>query len=244
MQTPDPDSNSVDERQVFLKAKWFPTAIASLALVISIGGHTFTGFNTVNLAEVSNKVDGLESFKHTAESAGGNRDRALQVLNAETLRQKRVIEALQVENRRLASMTSDKSGSDASTGSGFKATQNQAANDSQLAQRETKPLPNGVNESFDELVIKRMKPHWESPPTRPGEKTESDDVVVLGFQLARNGRIQNVQVANTSGMIEFDTSVMKAALRMQEIPEVARMSDGSYAHVANFRLAFSPAMFN
>ena len=41
-------------------------------------------------------------------------------------------------------------------------------------------------------------------------------------------------------MIEFDNSVIKAALRMREIPEVASMSEESYRNVANFRMAFSP----
>ena len=31
----------------FFKAKWFPTAASSLALVIAIGGHAFTAINSV-----------------------------------------------------------------------------------------------------------------------------------------------------------------------------------------------------
>lgn len=109
-----------------------------------------------------------------------------------------------------------------------------------MAANEQAPLPNGVSENFDALVAQRMKPHWEAPPKRSGEKTDDEDVVVLQFQLERNGRIRDVQIANTSGMIEFDNSVIKAALRMREIPEVASMSDESYRNVANFRMAFSP----
>ena len=46
-----------------LQAKWFPGAIASVALVIAIGGHAFTGWNSVGLAKLWNQVEGLEAFK-------------------------------------------------------------------------------------------------------------------------------------------------------------------------------------
>ena len=37
----------------FFKAKWFPTAASSLALVIAIGGHAFTAINSVGYVAVS-----------------------------------------------------------------------------------------------------------------------------------------------------------------------------------------------
>ena len=67
----------------FFKAKWFPTAASSLALVIAIGGHAFTAINSVGYVESANKIDSLEAFQAATQRADGSQDRAIQALNAE-----------------------------------------------------------------------------------------------------------------------------------------------------------------
>ncbi|HBO7921181.1 TPA: energy transducer TonB, partial [Pseudomonas aeruginosa] len=97
------------------------------------------------------------------------------------------------------------------------------------------------NERFDNLVRTRMKQHWEAPPVRPGrEHVDDEDTVVLQFIVDRQGWISDVQVANSSGIVEFDNSAVKAALRMNSIPEIGRLSDQAYLQIKAFRLAISP----
>lgn len=224
----------------FLQAKWFPATVALVSLAISIGGHTFTRFHSIALAEQQNNVSALTADMASTQQADVTQDRALQTLYAELQRQRQQIAALQSQLSKHQHSDPTGSGSSAQLPAGFEAVQAQAEQEEAMAANEQAPLPNGVSENFDALVAQRMKPHWEAPPKRSGEKTDDEDVVVLQFQLERNGRIRDVQIANTSGMIEFDNSVIKAALRMREIPEVASMSDESYRNVANFRMAFSP----
>ena len=45
----------------FLQAKWFPATVALVSLAISIGGHTFTRFHSIALAEQQNNVSALTS---------------------------------------------------------------------------------------------------------------------------------------------------------------------------------------
>jgi TonB family protein len=69
---------------------------------------------------------------------------------------------------------------------------------------------------------------------------DDEDTVVLQFSVDRKGWVTDVQVANTSGVIEFDNSAIKAALRMNTIPEIARLNDQAYAQIKVFRLAITP----
>ena len=226
----------------FLKARWMPITISVLALVIALGGHGFTVFNTVSTTELNTKLDGLEAFKTRTENDDSARDKRIQLLQTELIRQRRVISELETTVRELKTSLAGKESSGSALPPGFEAAQERAKTEEALAANETNPQPNGVSQAFDDLVIQRMKPYWEAPPTRQGEKTDDEDLVVLHFKLRRDGRLTDVNIANTSGMIEFDNSVLKAALRMQSIPEVARMSDASFARVASFRLEFSPNM--
>lgn len=224
----------------FLQAKWFPGTIASLALVISIGGHTFTAINSVGYAKMSNKIDNLESFQGVTERADGKQDHALQALQSELTKQQRLVQSLVAEIKDLRSLKSE-ARTDTKVPSGFEAVNQEARSQEAAAKTEQQPLQNGVNERFDSLVRSRMKQHWEAPPVRPGrEHVDDEDTVVLQFAVDRNGWVTDVQVANTSGVIEFDNSAVKAALRMNSIPEIARLSVQAYAQIKVFRLAVAP----
>ncbi len=235
-QSPD----NLTKAKSFLQAKWFPGAIASLALVISIGGHTFTAFNSVGFARMSNSIANLEAFQGVTERADGNQDHALQALQAELAKQQRSVLSLQAEVKELRSLKAEVK-SDYNMPSGFEAANEEARRQEASAKNEQPPLQNGVNERFDNLVRTRMKPHWEAPPLRPGrEHVDDEDTVVLQFTVDRQGWISDVQIANTSGIAEFDNSVVKAALRMNAIPEIGRLSDPAYLQIKAFRLAISP----
>ncbi|MEX6780176.1 TonB family protein [Pseudomonas aeruginosa] len=235
-QSPD----NLTKAKSFLQAKWFPGAIASLALVISIGGHTFTAFNSVGLARMSNSIGNLEAFQGVTERADGNQDHALQALQAELAKQQRSVLSLQAEVKELRSLKAEVK-SDNKMPSGFEAVNEEARRQEAAAKNEQQPLQNGVNERFDNLVRTRMKQHWEAPPVRPGrEHVDDEDSVVLQFTVDRQGWISDVQIANSSGIVEFDNSVVKAALRMNAIPEIGRLSDQAYLQIKAFRLAISP----
>lgn len=155
---------SADEAQPksFLKAKWFPVAASSLALVIAIGGHAFTALNSVQVANHGNRIDGLEAFKQTTETASGGRDREFQTLQAEVGRLQRQSDEQRAEIAQLKTtkpQTVDKSELPA----GFAPVNEQAQRQSELAKAETKPLPNGVSAKFDSVIRARMKPFWEQP---------------------------------------------------------------------------------
>lgn len=225
----------------FFKAQWFPSAVASLALVISIGGHVFTAFNSVGYVESANKIEGLEAFQATTQRVDGAQDRAIQTLSAELGKLTRTVQALQAENAVLRQSQMDSKKGSKSTPSGSEAVQQQALHNAQLAKKEQHPLPNGVNERFDGLVRKRMQPFFEIAPTRSGaESLDDDDVVVLQVAVDRAGRLTDVQVASTSGQIEFDNGAVKAALRMSTIPEIGRLNDQTYSQVKVFRLSITP----
>lgn len=235
-QSPD----NLTKTKSFLQAKWFPVAIASLALVISIGGHTFTAVNSVELAKMSNSIDNLEAFRGVTERADGGQDHALQALQAELTKQQRTIQSLQNEVKELRSLKT-KVKSDSKMPTGFEAVNEEARRQEAAAKAEQQPLKNGVSDRFDNLVRTRMKQHWEAPPVRPGrEHVDDEDTVVLQFTVDRQGWITDVQVANTSGVIEFDNSAVKAALRMNSIPEIGRLSDEAYLQIKAFRLAINP----
>jgi len=226
----------------FLQARWFPGAIASLALVIAIGGHAFTAINSVGFARMSNKIDNLEAFQGLTERTDGNQDRLIQSLQSELVKQVRITQSLQAEVAELRQAQSEHKGTSNSKPAGFDAVNQEAIRAAAQAKQEQHPLPNGVNPRFDQLIRSRMKPHWEEPPHRPGaENMDDEDLVVLQFALDRQGNILDVQVANTSGQIEFDNSAVKAALRMDAIPEISRLTDEAFAHVKTFRLAITPA---
>lgn len=235
-QSPD----NLTKAKSFLQAKWFPGAIASLALVISIGGHTFTAFNSVGLAKISNSIDNLEAFRGVTERADGSQDHALQALQGELTKQQRTIQSLQNEVKELRTLKTEAK-AESKMPSGFEAVNEEARRQEAAAKTEQQPLKNGVNERFDNLVRTRMKQHWEAPPVRPGrEHVDDEDTVVLQFIVDRQGWISDVQVANSSGIVEFDNSAVKAALRMNSIPEIGRLSDQAYLQIKAFRLTISP----
>ena len=224
----------------FFKAQWFPSAVASLALVISIGGHAFTAFNSVGFVESATKIEGLEAFQATTQQVDGAQDRAIQSMSAELGTLSRIVHALQAENAVLRQSQIDSKKGSKSTPSGSDAIKKQALQNAQFAKKEQHPLPNGVNERFDSLVRKRMQPFFEIVPTRPGaESLDDDDVVVLQIAVDRTGRLTDVQVASTSGQIEFDNSAVKAALRMSTIPEIGSLNDQTYSQVKAFRLSIT-----
>lgn len=225
----------------FFKAKWFPTAASSLALVIAIGGHAFTAINSIGYVESANKIESLEAFQAATQRADGSQDRAIQALSAEMAKVVRTVQALQSEVAELKTAQREPATESKSTPAGFDSVNQEALQHAQLAQKEQRPLPNGVNERFDNLVRTRMQPNFEEPPRRPGaESMDDDDVVVLQIAVDRGGQLTDVQVANTSGQIEFDNSAVKAALRMGAIPEIGRLNDQAYAKVRVFRLAITP----
>lgn len=225
----------------FFKAQWFPTAAASLALVISIGGHAFTAINTVGYVKSANKVENLEAFQAATQRVDGGQDRAIQTLNAEVGKLIRTNQSLQTEVAELRQAVAAAKTDSKSTPAGFDAVNQEALQRAQQAKKEQRPLPNGVNERFDNLVRTRMVPFFEQPPRRPGaESMDDEDIVVLQFAVDRTGLLTDVQVANTSGQIEFDNSAVKAALRMNAIPEIGRLNDQAYAQVKVFRLAITP----
>ncbi|WP_121498339.1 energy transducer TonB family protein [Pseudomonas aeruginosa] len=233
-------TDNLSKAKSFLQAKWFPGAIASLALVISIGGHTFTAFNSVALATMMNNISNLEAFRSVTERADGSQDHALQALQGELTRQQRTILALQGELKELRAQKVEPK-SDSTMPAGYEAVNEEARRQESAAKAEQQPLKNGVNDRFDSLVRDRMKQHWEAPPVRPGsEHVDDEDTVVLQFAVDRQGWITDVQVANSSGVVEFDNSAVKAALRMNAIPEIARLSDQAYLQIKAFRLAISP----
>jgi len=225
----------------FLQAKWFPGAIATLALAISIGGHAFTALNSVGYAKMSNKLDNLESLQGMTERADTNLDHLIQALQGEVVKQARAIQSLHGEIAALRKTHAEQSADAKSKPSGFEAIRQEGLRNAELGKREKQPLANGVNPRFDELIRTRMKPYYEQPPRRPGpERMDDDDLVVLQFAVDRQGTILDVQVANTSGQMEFDNNALKAALRMNAIPEISRLNDEAYAQLKVFRLAVTP----
>lgn len=224
-----------------LQAKWFPLVLSGLALTISIGGHAFTSNNTVNITELINKVTALNDFRDMADEGNSRRDRQIQALRSEQVRQQEVIKALQAELEQAKASSVSSTGSAAALPAASQSLFDEAQRQAAMSRTETEPLANGVNSDFDRSVRRAMKPHYIAPPARQGERVEDDDMVVLQFQVDRSGNIRDVQVANTSGFVEYDNAVVKAALRLQRIPEVASMSVEAYKQIArNFRLAVMP----
>lgn len=222
-----------------LQAKWFPGAIASVALVIAIGGHTFTSWNSVSLAKLWNQVEGLEAFKLSTQRSDSNQDRAIQALQGELRNQQRVNQQLQTDIADLRKSIAEQKRDTKQTPAGIAPVSQDAMRSVEAVKSEKRPLPNGVNERFDSLIRSRMKPYWEAPPRRPGEESVNEDMVVLQFRVDRQGSIIEVQVVSTSGQPELDNSAVKAALKMGSIPEVANLNNQAYAQVQNFRLSIT-----
>jgi TonB family protein len=226
----------------FLQAKWFPGAIAAVALIIAIGGHTFTGWNSVNLAKMNNQVDGLEAFKATSQSSDSNQDRAIQGLQTDARNLQRTVQQLQAEVAELRKASTAQKRESRPAPATVEALDPVAVKQAEKFKAEETPLPTSVNERFDNLIRSRMKPYWEAPAVRPGEEAVNDKTMaILQFRVDRQGAVTDVQVANTSGHIEFDNAAIKAALKMDSIPEIAGLNNQAYAHVQNFRLAVSLA---
>ncbi|MFL1449434.1 energy transducer TonB [Pseudomonas tritici] len=231
-----------DKVKSFTQGKWFPVAIAGLALAISIGGHTFTAFNSVGFVTASNKIDSIESTLSQTVQANDTQDRAIQTLHAQLTK---ALTDIQLQNDVIAKLRKNASESkhdSTALPAGYKSVREEAVRQTKAAEGETAPLVNGVNKRFDTLIRSRMKPHFDPLPVRVGEdKIDDDDMVVLQFQVDRQGAIQDVQVASSSGQIELDNSAVKAALRMNSIPEIAGLNDQAYAQVRNFRLGITPS---
>ena len=210
-------------------------SIASVALVIAIGGHAFTGWNSVGLAKLWNQVEGLEAFKLLTQRSDGNQDRAIQALQAELRNQQRANQQLQTDMADLRKSIAELKLESKQAQAGMESVNQEAMRSSEAAKFEKRSLPSGVNERFDSLIRSRMKPYWEAPARRPGEES----VVVIQFRVDRQGSIMEVQVANTSGQPDYDNSAVKAALKMGSIPEVANLNNQAYAQVQNFRLSIT-----
>jgi TonB family protein len=226
----------------FLQAKWFPGAIASLALAISIGGHAFTALNSVGYAKMANKIDNLEAIQGATERADGNQDRAIQALQGELVKQARTIQALQTTLAGMRNTQGDLKADAGSAPAAINAVAQVTSMKEQVTKDERRHLPHGVSERFDNLIHSRMKLHWEEPPLRAdAAQLGSDEYAVLQFAVDRQGWITDVQVASTSGAPDFDNSAVKAALRMNSIPEIARLNDQAYSQIRVFRLAITPA---
>ncbi|MPQ69372.1 energy transducer TonB [Pseudomonas sp. MWU12-2323] len=222
-----------------LQAKWFPGAIASVALVIAIGGHAFTGWNSVSLAKLWNQVEGLEAFKLTTQRSDSNQDRAIQVLQADLRNLQRVNQQLQTDVADLRKSIAEQKRYTKQTPADVESVNQGTKSSGEAVSSEKHPLPIGVNERFDNLIRSRMKPYWEAPPRRAGEEGGSDDTVVIQFRVDRQGSITEVQVVSTSGQMELDNSAVKAALKMGSIPEIAHLNNQAYAQVQNFRLSIT-----
>lgn len=229
--------------KAFFKAKWFPSAVSALALVIAIGGHGFTALNSVGYVESANRIESLEAAQTATQRADSTQDRAIQGLSAESSKLLRAVQVLQTENAELRKLQTEPHNAHSKPASaGFDSVNRETLQRAELAKKESRPMANGVNERFDNLVRTRMQPFFEEPPRRPGADSKDDeDIVVLKFVVDRAGMITDVHVANTSGQIEFDNSAVKAALRMGSIPEIARLNDQAYSQVKAFRLAINPA---
>ena len=226
----------------FLQAKWFPGAIASLALAISIGGHAFTALNSVGYAKMANKIDNLEASQGATERADGNQDRTIQALQGELVKQARTIQTLQTALAGMRNTQGDLKADAGSAPAAINAVAQVTSVKEQVTKDERRHLPHGVSERFDNLIHSRMKLHWEEPPVRAdAAQLGSDDYAVLQFAVDRQGWITDVQVASTSGAPDFDNSAVKAALRMNSIPEIARLNDQAYSQIRVFRLAITPA---
>lgn len=226
----------------FVQGKWFPVALAGLALAVSFGGHAFTASNAVGFVTASNKIESLETSLAQANASNDAQDRAIQTLQSHLNKASADVQQLNQRLEKLAAEARTAKSSDGELPAGYKSVREEAFRQAEAAQAEKQPLANGVNERFDTLIRSRMKPHWDQFPARVGEdKIDDEDMVVLQFQVDRQGLIQDVQVANTSGQIELDNSAVKAALRMNSIPEIAGLNDQAYAQIRNFRLAITPA---
>lgn len=234
--------NAESKAKSFLQAKWFPTTISILALIISIGGHAFTATNSVGYVTLANKIRSLETAQELTQRTDGTQDRAVQILNSELAKHVRAIQILQEDYAQLRKAQTEKKSDSTDVPTGNKSVREEAQRQAETARVEKQPKANGVNERFDSLIRSRMKPHWDQLPTRTGdEKIDDDDMVVLQFQVDRQGTVQDVQVANSSGQMELDNSAVKAALRMNVIPEIAGLNDQAYAQIRVFRLSITPA---
>lgn len=227
--------------KAFLRAKWLPLATAVLALAIAIGGHAFTAGLSIGFAKMLNKIESLEAFQSSTENADGNQDRQLQALQSELVKQVRTIQSLQLEVAELRKLEGERRTDSNAKPSAIDAANREGARAASLAIRQQRPVAVGVNPRFDQLIRSRMKPFWELPPRQAGaEGIAGEDMVVLQFDLNRQGSIVDVQVANTSGQSEYDKSVVAAAKRMGAIPEIAGLTDEAFAQVKAFRLSITP----
>lgn len=234
------DQGVQSRAKAFLRAKWLPLATAVLALAIAIGGHAFTAGLSVGFAKMLNKIESLEAFQSSTENADGNQDRQLQALQSELVKQVRTIQSLQLEVAELRKLESERRSESNAKPAGFDAAHREGSRAASLAIKQ-RPVAVGVNPRFDQLIRSRMKPFWELPPRQAGaEGIAGEDMVVLQFDLDRQGSIVDVQVANTSGQSEYDKSVVAAAKRMGAIPEIAGLTDEAFAQVKAFRLSITP----
>lgn len=225
-----------------LQAKWFPGAIASLALVIAIGGHAFTAFNSVGYATMANKIDSIQASLITTARVDRNQDVAVQALQADLAKALRQNQAMHSDIEQLKQYQAEHKAEIRKVADAQEAQEAQIQAEHTKAEQRLKKT--GVNERFDALIRTRMKPHWEAPVRAPGAEPVKDNVVaVIEFTVDRQGQVTDVQVATTSGEADFDASAVKAGERMAVIPEIPRLNDLAYSQIKVFRLSVTPAAF-
>jgi TonB family protein len=210
----------------FLQAKWFPGTIASLALIISLGGHAFTAINTVGFAKLSNEYGQIEENKVDIERVISRQERFKQATQTQLVKQARVIQSLQAELVSLRAKI-DEAKEEQVVKASVK-----GAGDEQTSGNLNAHV--GVNPRFDALILGRLKANYESPA---GKRLGSEDQVVIAVAVDRKGWVTDAQIATSSGQIGYDNAVIKAALRMDTIPEIGRLNDTAYAQVKSFRLS-------
>lgn len=88
--------------------------------------------------------------------------------------------------------------------------------------------------NFDKLVAIRLHQRWMRPATaQAGVKVEVD------VHFAKDGTITNAVIATSSGVVEVDQSILKAAADLSKIPEMAMVSPAIYTkYLQQRRISF------
>ncbi|MDF9779311.1 TonB family protein [Pseudomonas baetica] len=89
-------------------------------------------------------------------------------------------------------------------------------------------------ENFDKLVAMRMHQRWMRPATATaGAKAEVD------IHFAKDGTITNAVIATSSGVVDVDQSILKAAADLSKIPEMGTVSPVIYTkYLQQRRISF------
>lgn len=231
----------------FFNARWFPSAVAGLALVIAIGGHGFTALNSQSAAKLNSEVQDLKEFRQSTINVDGLQDRNLQTLKNELVRQRRAIQTLETKISELE--RDDKAGSGSNSSAGIvrpvaperkpELARLHRQSEQQFAGHQSQD--GATVQQFTSALRQAIKSQYVSPAWEQGAKFDYDDVVVLQLTFARDGYIHNADVAVPSGMDEFDKAVLKAVLTLNRFPAVAGLEQSDYLRVARFQIGISPA---